>query len=323
MTARFDPDGPPRHDVPAGGHSAFTTVDGRQVHYLAWGRRGAPPVVCLHGGGQTAYMFEELGAALRDRWFVVAPDLPGHGDSDLDDAASLQTGGLDRRGLAGSVVAFADFVGIERASFVGASLGGITALTIAAMHPDRVAGVALIDIGHRLEDDGVRRIVAFMTKHESFGSLDEAADAIAEYLPGRKKQSPARLTRNLRERPDGRWVWKHALGRNLRSASAAAAPDASTGEDATGADAPGDWRRLTAGMDEELVQLACPVLVLRGAQSDVLSDAGAQEVAALVPNARVATIAAAGHLAAGDNPDSTVSLVRHFLDEIGLGEIGE
>jgi pimeloyl-ACP methyl ester carboxylesterase len=57
--------------------------------------------------------------------------------------------------------------------------------------------------------------------------------------------------------------------------------------------------------------------VLRGAQSDVLSDEGAREVAALIPNARVATINAAGHLAAGDNPESTVSLVRHFLEETG------
>ena len=190
VTARSDPYGPPRHDVPTRGHSAFTVVGSRQVHYLAWGRRGASPVVCLHGGGQTAYMYEELGAALGDRWFVLAPDLPGHGDSDLDASANLQTGGLDRRALAASIVAFVDFVGIERAAFVGASLGGITSLTIAAMHPARVAAVALIDIGHRLEDDGVRRIVEFMTRHESFGSLDEAAAAIAEYLPGRKQQSP-------------------------------------------------------------------------------------------------------------------------------------
>jgi pimeloyl-ACP methyl ester carboxylesterase len=306
MTAMPDPDGPPRHDVPTDGYSAFTVVGGQQVHFLAWGRRGAAPVVCLHGGGQTAYMFEELGAALRDRWFLLAPDLPGHGDSDVDPELNRRTGGIDRHSLATRVLEFLDFVGIERAFFVGASLGGITSLTIAAMQPDRVGGIALIDIGHRLEDDGVRRIVEFMTKHESFASLDEAAVAIAEYLPGRKKQSPARLTRNLRQRADGRWVWKHALGRNLRTASA---PDA--------AQAPGDWRGLTAGMDEELVQLECPVLVLRGAQSDVLSDAGAQEVAALVPNARVATINAAGHLAAGDNPASTVSLVRQFLDETG------
>jgi pimeloyl-ACP methyl ester carboxylesterase len=303
-----DFDGPPRHDVPRGGHSAFTVVDGRQVHYLAWGKRGAAPVVCLHGGGQTAYMYEELGDALRDRWFVLAPDLPGHGDSDVDLASTLPSGGLDRSSLAASVVRLLDFVGIERAAFVGASLGGITSLTVAATHPDLVASIALIDIGHRLEDEGVRRIVEFMTKHESFGSLDEAAAAIAEYLPGRRRQSPERLTRNLRQRADGRWVWKHALGRNLRSASAAGdRPDS----------APGDWRALTAGMDEELARLDSPVLVLRGAQSDVLSDEGAQEVAALVPNARVATISAAGHLAAGDNSDSTVALVRGFLDETG------
>jgi pimeloyl-ACP methyl ester carboxylesterase len=310
MTERVDPDGPPRHDVPTNGHSAFTIVDGHQVHYLAWGRRGAPPVVCLHGGGQTAYMYEELGTALRDRWFVLAPDLPGHGDSDVDAALSPPTAGLDRRSLAASVVGFIDFVGIERAVFVGASLGGITSLTIAAMDPNRVEGIVLIDIGHRLEDDGVRRIVEFMTKHESFASLEEAAVAIAEYLPGRKKQSPARLTRNLRQRADGHWVWKHALGRNLRSASASASAS-------TSAPPNGDWRGLTAGMDEELVRLVCPVLVLRGAQSDVLSDEGAREVAALVPNARLATINAAGHLAAGDNPESTVSLVRHFLEETG------
>jgi pimeloyl-ACP methyl ester carboxylesterase len=69
-------------------------------------------------------------------------------------------------------------------------------------------------------------------------------------------------------------------------------------------------------MDEELPKLTCPVLVLRGQQSDVLSDEGAQEVAALVPNARTATINAAGHLAAGDNPESTVSLVRAFLEDV-------
>ncbi len=300
-------DGPPRHDVPMAGHSAFTLVDDRQVHYLMWGRIDAPPVVCLHGGAQTAYMYEELGAALRDRWFVCAPDLPAHGDSDVDLSIGTATGGLDRFGLASSIEGFLDHLGITRALFVGASLGGITSLTIASRSPARVAGIALIDIGHRLEDEGVRRIVEFMTKHESFATLDEAADAIAEYLPGRKPQSPQRLTRNLRQRADGRWEWKHGLGRNLRAAAADESSDYQ----------PGNWRALTAGMDEELPRLTCPVLVLRGQRSDVLSDAGAQEVAALVPNARLATINAAGHLAAGDNPETTTSLVRGFLDDVG------
>jgi pimeloyl-ACP methyl ester carboxylesterase len=72
----------PRHDVPLDGRSGFVVVEERQVHYLEWGPSVAPPVVCLHGGGQTAYMYEELGSALRATHHVLAPDLPNHGDSD-------------------------------------------------------------------------------------------------------------------------------------------------------------------------------------------------------------------------------------------------
>ena len=62
MRSMADPDadvtfeGLTRHDVPPGGRSGFAVVDGRQVHYLEWGRRTAPAVLALHGGGQTAYM---------------------------------------------------------------------------------------------------------------------------------------------------------------------------------------------------------------------------------------------------------------------------
>jgi len=66
--------GPPRHDVPAGGHSAFTLVDDRQVHYLWWGRVGAPSVVCLHGGGQTAVLSalaQEIGSETETRILAV------------------------------------------------------------------------------------------------------------------------------------------------------------------------------------------------------------------------------------------------------------
>src|SRR5919106_1324502 len=101
-------EGPPRHDVPLGGRSGFALVDERQVHYLEWGASTAPPVLCLHGGGQTAYMWEEFG--------------------------------------------------YEQAALVGASLGGIVSLTLAAAEPGSASAIALIDIGHRLEDEGVNRI---------------------------------------------------------------------------------------------------------------------------------------------------------------------
>jgi pimeloyl-ACP methyl ester carboxylesterase len=284
----------PRHDVPTGGRSGFTIVEGRQVHYLEWGSSAARPVVCLHGGGQTAYMWEELGAALAPAHHVFAPDLPGHGDTDPVDE-------IDRRSLAATIPPLLDEFGIERAAFVGASLGGIVSLTLAADRPGLVAAIALIDIGHRLEDEGVNRIIDFMTKHESFASPEEAAVEVAEYLPHRRQVNADNLRRNLRELPDGRWAWKHMFARRLRGAQAPA----------------GGWRELVAGMGDEAATLTCPVLVLRGARSDVLSNEGAEEIASLIPDARLATVGSAGHHAAGDNPETTVDLVRDFLAEAG------
>jgi pimeloyl-ACP methyl ester carboxylesterase len=280
----------PRHDVPTGGRSGFTMVDGRQVHYLEWGRSAAPAVLCLHGGGQTAYMYEELGAALADRYHVVAPDLPGHGDSDPIDEA------MDRVALAATIPPFCDVFGLDRVAIVGASLGGMTAIGVGARQTALVTAVVLIDVGHRLEEEGVKKIIEFMSAHESFASLDEAAGEISRYLPHRREVRPESLTRNLRQRDDGRWVWKHSLGQRLRTD-----------------DRVGNWRDILVGLEEEAASLRCPVLVLRGAFSDVLSDAGAEEVAALIPGARLETVEKAGHLAAGDNPHSTVRLVEEFL----------
>ena len=284
----------PRHDVPLHGRSGFTVVGVRQVHYLEWGPSSAPPVLCLHGGGQTAYMFEELGAALHERHHVLAPDLPDHGDSEPAED-------FGRIAIAATLPPLCAHFGLGRVAIVGASLGGIVAITLAAAHPELVGAIVLIDVGHRLEDEGVRKIIEFMSAHESFGSLEEAAAEIAPYLPHRKSVRPERLSRNLRQRADGRWVWKHGYGRRLRERSE---------------QEPGDWQHVVEGLDRDAAGLRCPVLVLRGAASDVLSSQGAEEIASIIPNARLAVVANAGHLAAGDNPASTVSLIRSFLSEI-------
>jgi pimeloyl-ACP methyl ester carboxylesterase len=282
--------------VPPGGRSGFAIVEGRQVHYLEWGRGGAPAVLCLHGGGQTAYMYEELGARLADRYHVLAPDLPDHGDSDPAESS-------DRHGLAATLPALLTHFGFDRFALVGASLGGIVSITYAARHPNRVAAIALIDVGHRLEDEGVRKIIEFMSAHESFGSLEEAATEVAKYLPHRKEVRSERLRRNLRQRDDGRWEWKHGYGRRLRQ---------------QGERHEGHWRQVVEGLDADAAALRCPVLVLRGSASDVLSQQGAEDVTALIPDARMAVVANAGHLAAGDNPGSTVALIGEFLDQCPL-----
>jgi len=296
---------PPRHDVPAGGRSGFVRLGDRQVHYLEWGHAGLPAVVCLHGGGQTAYMFEELGAALAGRYHVLAWDAADHGDSDPFLADPADDSPLDRHALAADAGPLCAEFGIGRAVFVGASMGGIVSVTLAARQPELVGGIVLVDVGHRLETAGVQRIAAFLSQHESFADLDEAAAAIAEYLPGRRV-AIGRLTRNLRQRADGRWVWKHGLGRRMRARGAIGVDEGAAA--------------VVAGLEDDLRSIHRPALVLRGAASDVLSEAGADELLGLLPDARYARIQGAGHLAAGDNPESFVGLVSRFLDEIGWGD---
>jgi pimeloyl-ACP methyl ester carboxylesterase len=103
-------------------------------------------------------------------------------------------------------------------------------------------------------------------------------------------------------------VWKHGLGRRIR-ARGVIDPDEGAAS-------------VLAGLDQDLRSIHRPVLVLRGAASDVLSEAGADELLGLLPDARYARIHGAGHLAAGDNPESFVGLVTRFLDEIGWGDAG-
>jgi pimeloyl-ACP methyl ester carboxylesterase len=161
-----------------------------------------------------------------------------------------------------------------------------------------VQSIVLIDVGHQLEEAGVQRIIKFMSEHESFGSLDEAAAAIAEYAPRRSAARTTNLTRNLRQRSDGRWIWKHGFGR-LRP----------------GMPSPADsWRDILDGLDDDARHVAVPALVLRGAESDVLSDDGARDVAELIPNGTVVVVPDAGHLTAADNPDGTVAHIKSFLN---------
>ena len=290
---------PERHDVPEGGRSGFAVVDGRQVHYLEWGASAAPPVLALHGGGQTAYMYEAVGTALRDSHHLLAPDLPNHGDSDSMPYTTADT----RHMISGTLPGLLAEFGIERTVVIGASLGGMTAITLAADRPDLVAGIALIDVGHQLEDAGVQRIIDFMSKHESFGSLEEAAEAIAEYAPRRSAARTSNLSRNLRRRPDGRWVWKHGFGR-IRPGQGVNFPETA------------NWRDVLTGLEDDARKVAAPTLVIRGAESDVLSDQGARDAADLIPDAQVVVVPDAGHLTAGDNPEGTVAHIREFLADI-------
>jgi pimeloyl-ACP methyl ester carboxylesterase len=272
--------------------------EGVRLHYSRW-RGGGAPIVVLHGGGQTRHAWEESCAHLGELGYdVTALDLRGHGESDW--APNQAYGLMD---FTADVVHVLPQLGYQRAALLGFSLGGLVSLYLTARHPELCAALMLVDVAPRLETDGVRRIRDFMTRHESFGSLDEVVAALREYNPNRPPGSirAESLLRNLRQRPDGRYEWHY----DKYFRTPITSPD-------------GEYRSRIMGLThEELVadarKVRCPTLVVRGAMSDVLSEDGVRELLETIPHAEAATVERAGHQVAGDRNDAFLVAVTPFL----------
>jgi pimeloyl-ACP methyl ester carboxylesterase len=291
LTARA-PDTDPRTRRLAGS-------DGLVLVANVWGSDGSPPLVLLHGGGQTRAAWGEAAERLAALgWQVIAPDLRGHGESEWS-----ADGGYDLDVFADDVRALVS--GLDGAPvLVGASLGGLSSLIAAGEKPRATTrALVLVDVAHRPDRQGVRRIVDFMTaRPEGFASLEEATASVAAYLPHRAPpRDPEGLRRNLRRR-GSRWVW-HWDPRMVDRFSGRIDP-AGAAE-----------RHLAAARNADV-----PVLLVRGGISDVLSEEIAAEFCAAVPRSERVDVPDAGHMVAGDRNDRFVEAILPFLALLKGGE---
>ncbi|WP_067571869.1 alpha/beta fold hydrolase [Nocardia acidivorans] len=257
----------------------------------SWGPQDGPLVVFLHGGGQTRHSWKDSGLALaKAGMHAVLLDARGHGDSDW-----APEGDYTRSAMVEDLMGVLEQLG-KPGFVVGASMGGLTGL-IASAHPhhERMTGLVLVDVVPRPEVKGVERVISFLGSNpEGFASLEEAADAVAAYLPHRRRpRNPEGLQRNLRQREDGRWYWHWdpaMLG--------------GRGEQID---------MHTKALEDAARQLTMPVLLVRGALSDVVSEEGVRSFRALVPHAEYAEIGAAAHTAASDANDEFTDAVVDFV----------
>ena len=274
------------------------SLDGGDVALTAdvWGDAGDPPVLLLHGGGQTRHAWGRTAETLATRgWRAVTVDLRGHGDSGWSPDGLY---GLDR--FADDVRRIVPTLGAPPV-LVGASLGGLASLVALGEDPKVSAtALVLVDVVPRMEVGGVDRIRDFMTSApDGFADLDAAADAVAAYLHHRPRPGDlSGLQKNLRRRPDGRWVW-HWDPSFIR-------PERNQ---ASGFD---DHERLEAAARA----IAVPTLLVRGGVSDVVSIDGARQLQALIPHARLVDVAGAGHMVAGDRNDRFSAAVVEFLEAL-------
>ena len=287
---------------PATAH--FTGAAGNRLVADMFGESG-PAVLLLHGGGQTRHSWRQTAERLaRAGSTAYALDQRGHGDSEwIDDGAyAFSDYAADAQAVAEALAARAG----SRPVVIGASLGGIAALLAEgnAQRSGRTlfSALVLVDITPRVDLGGVAKIQGFMRAHaaEGFGSIGEAADAVAAYLPHRPRpRSYDGLRKNLRLDPDGRWRW-HWDPRFL-----------------DGPRPVGTARGQTeAALLDAARRIAVPALLVRGTSSELVTEDHVREFLELVPHAEYMDVAGARHMVAGDRNDHFADAVMSFLGKL-------
>ena len=255
----------------------------------------AHAVVFAHGFGQTRRAWTSTANALaRAGWLGITADARGHGDSGwLDD------GNYDFAQFVDDLVLIAR-TSAQPPVLIGASMGGLLGLIAQAEYrPFRA--LVLVDVTPRWENAGVERIMAFMRAHpHGFASIDEASDAVSNYLPHRtEKKSPERLRQLLVRADNGRlrWHWDPRLLDRVAK----------------------DSERHQSALLDAARRIDVPTLLVSGERSDIVSESTIAEFLQLVPHAEHARVARATHMIVGDENNAFSSAVLDFLGKFQRG----
>lgn len=257
-----------------------------------------------HGGGQTRHSWGNTAKALAvNGWTAITIDLRGHGDS-----AWIADGNYGLNAFAEDLKCVARQISEQFTASpvsIGASLGGLASL-IASTEPsaDLFKAIVLVDITPKMKPEGVDRILGFMSQdaQNGFASLEEASEAIARYLPNRKKpRSLSGLSKNLRLHDDGRYRW-HWDPKFIEAKLQATEQQL--------------WDTNEKRLQDAASALTTPTLLVRGQQSELVTEEEVADFMSLVPHAKFTDVSDAGHMIAGDKNDVFSAAVLAFLNEL-------
>ncbi|HJS84120.1 MAG TPA: alpha/beta hydrolase [Acetobacteraceae bacterium] len=272
--------------------SHYLALAGREIHYVAWGRRDAPPLIMWHGLARTGRDFDDIAAALADEWRVLCPDTIGRGLSSWSPEPDAEYCFAAYAGLAGD---FADALGLARFAWVGTSMGGALGIAAGAgTLKGRISRMVLNDIGPTLPRAAFERIRAYVGQPPDFASMTELEAYFRTIYQPFGAHTDAQWRRmaetGMRRLPNGR-VTTHYDPAIVRQFEAH----------------PDDFEQWDA-----YDALDFPTLVLRGETSDLLFPDVAADMARRGPRASVAEITGCGHAPALNVPDQ-IETVRAFL----------
>jgi pimeloyl-ACP methyl ester carboxylesterase len=259
---------------------------GQKVSTLVWGS-AAPEIVLVHGGGQNAHTWDTVALALQRP--LVAVDLPGHGHSDWRDDHDYSPV-TNAPAVAAAMRALAP----DAQMLVGMSLGGVTAIRVAAEFPELVRRLAVVDVTPGVDETKAEPIIAFLSGPERFESFDEILERTVQFNPTRTVSSLRRgVLHNAKEEPDGSWTWRYDPVRA--------------------------WKDIEqpvvsfVNLWDDVERIKAPTLLIRGGLSGVVSDDDVAELGRRKPDAGVVTVDGAGHSIQGDKPVELAHILEEFL----------
>jgi len=274
--------------APAVRRESVLLPSGKRLSLLVWGT-GPAELVLLHGGAQNAHTWDTVALALGRP--LVAIDLPGHGHSDWRDEHDYWPPSM-ADDVAFAVGRFAP----DARAVVGMSLGGLTAICLAAQHPQLVRRLGIVDVTPGTDHKKAEGIVAFITGPEYFDDFAAILARTIEHNPTRSESSLRRgVLHNARELPDGRWSWRYDPARGWKSNTGAAEVSDYFGP-------------LWAGVDA----ITAPITLYLGGVSPVVGPEDVDELLRRQPSAVVHTVEGAGHSIQGDRPVELARLLAEL-----------
>ena len=278
-------------------HVQCLTAGGlHRMAYWQWGERTNPRVlVCVHGLSRQGRDFDTLAQSLAADYRVICPDVVGRGESDwLVDPMAYQF-----PTYVADMVTLLARLDVGAVDWLGTSMGGVIGMLLASLPKSPVRRLVLNDIGPQVQAEAIARIAGYLGVPKHWATLDEAADALLEISKGfglHTREQWLALTRPMLK-PDGDGFKLH-YDMNIAQPVRAVTPESAAAGQVT----------MWFAYDH----IACPTLVLRGADSDLLTRDTALAMTRRGPKAKLVEFAGVGHAPTLIAPDQTAA-VREFL----------
>jgi len=275
---------------------SFKTSDGLTLAFEDEGQ--GTPVVCLAGLTRNSRDFDFLSKALDEEIRLIRMDYRGRGASEFDPNPQNYSVAIEAR----DAIELLNYLNLPKAVFVGTSRGGIIAMLLAATAKDRLAGVCLNDIGPELANEGLDKIKSYLGKNPSYRTYAEAQTGLPEFYGEQFANVPKGRWADCAERwwdetPDGLKInYDPKLRDTVLEGMAQPTPDM--------------WPLFDA-------LAGLPIALIRGANSDLLTEATALEMRKRRPDMTYTNIPDRGHVPFLDEPEALAAL-RTLLLKVDL-----